>query len=304
MNEKRRHARPGLIWPVILIAIGVLFLLSNLGVLDINFWELWRLWPILLILVGIDLIIGRRSALGTVVALLLALLVIAGAVSLLVLSPESVGLGRAARDLQIEEPLDGVEQADFRIGFAAGTLEIGRLEDSNALIQGDLQLATNRQPVWDFSQSGGNAQLVLEYATGNVQNWTGRGDQWNLALSPRAAYALNANIGAGDSTIDLTGLDIRSLWIETGAGRSTVILPETGRFDARITGGVGQLVVEIPPGMAARIQVDRGLGALDVSRRFGRQGGDVYESGNWETSDNRVTIEIEVGIGQVSIRDH
>jgi hypothetical protein len=259
---------------------------------------------VLLILVGIDLIIGRRSTLGNVIALLLTLLVIAGAVSLLVFSPDSIGLARTTRDLQIEEPLDGVERADFRIGFAAGTLEIGRLEDSNSLIQGDLQLVTDRQPVWNFSKSGENARLVLEYATGDFQSWNGRGDQWNLALSPRAAFALDANIGAGDATIDLTGLDIRSLSVETGAGRNTVILPENGQFDATITGGVGQLVVEIPPEMAARIQVDRGLGGLDVARRFDRQGGDLYESGNWETSDNRVTIEIKVGIGQVTIRDH
>jgi hypothetical protein len=303
MDEKERHSRPGLIWPVILITIGILFLLSNLGVLDINFWELWRLWPVLLILVGLDLIIGRRSALGSIIALLLALLVIAGAVTLLVLSPDTVGLGRAARDLQIEEPLDGVERADFRIDFAAGTLEIGRLEDSNSLIQGDLELVTNRQPVWDFSQSGENARLVLEYGTGNFSSWNGRGDRWNLALSPRAAFSIDANIGAGDATIDLTGLDIRSLWVETGAGRNMIILPENGRFDAKITGGVGQLIVEIPREMAARIQVDRGLGPLDVPDRFDRQGGDLYESDNWETSENRVTIEIEVGIGQVSIRD-
>jgi hypothetical protein len=51
MDEKRRRTRPSLIWPVILITVGILFLLSNLGVLDINFWELWRLWPVLLILI-------------------------------------------------------------------------------------------------------------------------------------------------------------------------------------------------------------------------------------------------------------
>jgi hypothetical protein len=304
MDEKRQHSRPGLIWPVILITIGVLFLLSNLGVLNINFWELWRLWPVLLILVGLDLIIGRRSALGNLIALVLALLVIAGAVFLLVVSPDTIGLGRTAGNMQFDEPLDGVERADFQIGFAAGTLDIGRLEDSDSLIEGDLQLVTNRQPVWDFSQTGDNARLVLEYATGNFQSWNGRGDQWNLALSPRVAFSLDANVGAGEATMDLTGLDIRSLRLETGAGRNTVILPENGRFDAKITGGVGQLVVEIPPELAARIQVDRGLGAANVSRRFERQGGDVYESADWETNENRVTLQIEVGIGQVNIRDH
>jgi hypothetical protein len=303
MGEKGRQWRPSLIWPVILITAGVLFLLSNLGVLDINFWELWRLWPVLLILAGIDLVIGRRSALGNVIALVLALVVIAGAVGLVILSPEALNLGPAGRQMQIEEPLGSVERADFEIGFAAGTLEVGRLQDSDSLIQGDLTLTTNRRPLWDFSQSGGSAELVLKYATGGVQSWSGRGDRWDLALSPRVALALEADIGAGDATIDLTGLDVRSLKVQTGAGRSTITLPAEGQFDAKITGGVGQLIVEIPREMAARIRVDRGIGGLDIPRRFDQQDGNLYQSDDWETNDNRVTIQIEVGIGQVSIRD-
>jgi hypothetical protein len=303
MDEKGHRSRPSLVWPVILITVGILFLLSNLGILDINFWALWRLWPVLLILIGIDLMIGRRSALGNMIALVLVLVVMAGAISLVLLSPEIFGAGVAEQEIQIEAPLNGVENADFRIGFAAGTLEVGRLQDSNLLISGDLELVTDRQPVWDFSTSGDDASLALEYTTGNFQSWSGRGDRWDLALSPRVAFALDADMGAGDATLDLTGLDIRGVQMEAGAGRSTIVLPKEGQFNVMITGGVGQLVVEIPREMAARIEVDRGLSGLDISNRFERQDGDVYESDDWESNDNRVTIQIEVGIGQVSIRD-
>jgi hypothetical protein len=222
---------------------------------------------------------------------------------LVLLSPGVFGPGPAEREMRIEESVDGVERADFRIGFAAGTLEVRRLRDSDALIEGELELVTDRQPVWDVSQSGDDARLTLEYATGNFRSWSGRGDHWDLALSPRVAFTLNADMGAGDATLDLTGLQIRGLEIETGAGRSTIILPAEGRFDARITGGVGQMVIEIPAEMAARIEVDRGLGGLEIPGRFERLGGDVYESENWESSDQRVTIQVEVGVGQVSVRD-
>jgi hypothetical protein len=303
MGEQGRHWRPSLVWPMILIAAGILFLLSNLGVLDIDFWQLWRLWPVLLILAGIDLILGRRSALGNMIVLVLTLVIVVGVVGLVVLAPETLNLGRASQPMQIEEPLGSVERADLKIGFAAGTLEVGRLQDADSLIQGDLKLATNRRPLWDASRSGESAKLVLQYTTGSFQSWGGRGDHWDLALSPQVALALEADIGAGDATIDLTGLDVTSLQVKTGAGRSTIILPAEGRFDAQITGGVGQLVVEIPREMAAQIRINRGLGGSDISRRFGQQDGNLYQSEDWETNDNRVTIQIEVGIGQVSIRD-
>jgi hypothetical protein len=287
---------------LILITVGILFLLSNLGVLKVDFWQLWRLWPVLLILLGIDLIIGRRSTLGSVIALVLAVVVIGGAIALVALTPDVFGREAAERDMRIEEPLGSVDEAELRVGFAAGTLEIERLQDSDALIKGDLELASNRRPVWEFSQSGENAQLALNWA-GSYQPWSGRGDRWDLALSPRVAFSLDVDVGAGDATIDLTGLDIRDLRIQTGAGRNTIVLPEEGRFEARVTGGVGQMIVEIPREMGARIEVDRGLGGLQMPRRFERLDGDVYESENWDSSDNRVTIEIEVGIGQLTIRD-
>ncbi len=61
MEEKKTH-RVGLVWPVILISAGMMFLLNNLGLLSWNVWgTLWRLWPVLLIAAGLDILIGRRS---------------------------------------------------------------------------------------------------------------------------------------------------------------------------------------------------------------------------------------------------
>jgi hypothetical protein len=46
--------------PVVLIALGVLFLLNNLGLLDLH--RLARYWPVLLIALGIYMLYGRLSA--------------------------------------------------------------------------------------------------------------------------------------------------------------------------------------------------------------------------------------------------
>ena len=45
---------PRLFWPIILIGVGVIFLLNNLGVITGSPWEvIWRLWPVLLIALGL-----------------------------------------------------------------------------------------------------------------------------------------------------------------------------------------------------------------------------------------------------------
>lgn len=298
-ESQRRY--PSLTWPIILITAGVLFLLSNLNVLHVDFWNLWRLWPVLLILAGLDIILGRRTALGSILVTLVTIAVIGGVVFLLVSAPDALGTAGAREVEHVDEPMDGIERADLAVRFAAGTLEIGRLTDSSSLIEADLELATERKPLWEIARNGGEASMALEYRSGALmQNWR-RGDEWDIRLSPRVGYDLEVGMGAGDATLDLSGLDIRGMRVETGAGRATIILPEEGDFEARISGAVGQVIIEIPEGMAARVQVSRALGDVAVPSRFVRDG-NTYETRDWSSSDDRVYLDIQIAVGQVTIR--
>jgi hypothetical protein len=56
-----RHRR-SLVGPVILIGLGMIFLMDNLGLLDRTVWALLgTVWPLLLVAIGLDLLFGRRS---------------------------------------------------------------------------------------------------------------------------------------------------------------------------------------------------------------------------------------------------
>jgi len=57
---RRRNKPRSLLGAVIIIFIGIIFLLNNLGILPWEMWrEFWKFWPILLILFGIEMIFGR-----------------------------------------------------------------------------------------------------------------------------------------------------------------------------------------------------------------------------------------------------
>jgi len=60
---EQRRWRGSLVGPIILIGLGIVFLLNNLGLLSWSVWEvILRLWPILLIAIGLDILLGRRWA--------------------------------------------------------------------------------------------------------------------------------------------------------------------------------------------------------------------------------------------------
>jgi hypothetical protein len=72
MNENeretyhRRH-RPGLFFPVLIITLGVLLLLQNVGILTESIWDLlWKCWPVFLIWIGLDSLYNRQGVAGPV----------------------------------------------------------------------------------------------------------------------------------------------------------------------------------------------------------------------------------------------
>ncbi len=159
--EAEHRERHGLVWPVMLIGTGVVLLLSNTGRLPWGVWQtLLSLWPVLLIAAGLDLLFGRRSTWGALLAALLALAVLVGAlyVGLTQTKAETV-----YRTQSISQPLGGATSAEVTIGFGAGTLNLDALtEASGNLIEGKLELGPQEQISYQFHQAGQRGDLRAE----------------------------------------------------------------------------------------------------------------------------------------------
>lgn len=298
---ERQRRYPSVFWPLLLIAIGVLLLLNSLGYIDLDFGELWRFWPVLLILIGLDLLLGRRSWLGNLIVLLLTLTVLGGCI-LLLAKPAGQLAGGVEVD-KITESLQGAERASLDVKAAAGTLTMSQIEDSSSLIEATLELATDHKPTWKVERDGDHVSMQLAYESGTPFSigW-GRGETWDLRLSPAVVWELTADLGAGESRLDLTGIDLDALALELGAGQYVVTLPEKVGGNVTIKGGAGGLVLKVPEGLAARVSIERGIAPVSMSDRFEKKGG-AYITHDWETNTNRVEIEINLGVGGITVQE-
>ncbi|HNT23968.1 MAG TPA: DUF5668 domain-containing protein [Anaerolineales bacterium] len=62
-----RPERPSLFWPLILVTLGIVFLLRNLGHLEGDAWDtVIKLWPLILVAIGLDGIWQRHGLAGPV----------------------------------------------------------------------------------------------------------------------------------------------------------------------------------------------------------------------------------------------
>ena len=298
-EDSRRRGFP--LFPTLIIALGVLLLLQTTGVMQWEAWSaIWRLWPVLIIVLGINIAFGNRMPwlAGTLIALVLIAAVGIGiAISNDVLSgAESVAT--------LEEPLDGVERVDLIIDLGAGTLSVGSLPETSAsLVEGELRSFGVSNVRTSVTRSGDHAEIELSTG-GFTFDFFGNGDRrWDVRLSPAPRISIDLNTGASNLTLDLTSLNVSNLSISGGAADIEILAPQdAGHVNIEIDVGAANVDVVIPELVGARIDADLGLSGLSVDERRFPKVGDVYESRNFDTSPNRIYLEIDAGASSVEIR--
>jgi hypothetical protein len=299
-----------------LIGAGIVLLLSNLGYLPWQSWNiLWRLWPLLLVALGIDLLIGRRSMVGTIVSALLMLLLIGGAVALVLFAQNIPALVEVTRPVElrtehIEYPLEGVERAAVTIDWTSAPSYLSTLRDSPNLIEGDVTY--RGELIFDIEVRDDQANVELDsrfsaprFGPFEFGSWVE--ERWDVKLSPRIPLDLTLDAGSGRCDFDLTDLQVNDLYLDIGSGSIDLALPSDSTFDARIDGGSGSLVIILPESVGARVVLDSGSGSFHPDERFrlveGKHSDDgVWETDNLRTAEHTILMDIDQGSGSIRIR--
>jgi len=195
---------------VILIGLGVIWLLNNLGMLEWSVWEvIFRLWPVLLVAVGLDLLLGRRSIWGSLLALVLTLAILAGVLWLFMVG---MGTGGAFASEDVRQALDGATQAEVVIAPAVGTLHIEALSESANLIEGAICLGSGERTTPEFAVEGETATFTLRSEGVTFGPFIGSWDDqrgWDLGLNPDVPLQLEISLGVGQSDVDSAILILR-----------------------------------------------------------------------------------------------
>lgn len=285
-REIRRSQRRGyrsLFWPVVLIGAGVLWLLSNFGIIGAENWSvLFRLWPILLIAAGLDLLVGRFSAL---LGSLIGLLTVAAVVALVIIGPSMGWAGDATlfgmpvmmmgQDVEVQhgtfdEPVSGADSADITLDLASPRTTVTALgAGSDNLIEADVDYFGE----FRFDVSGDARRTVSlgqEFAQVGVfgpWNQPERANmEWNIGLSPDVPMDLRIDVGSGAADVDLSDLSLTSLDLDGGSGRANMQLPAVGDvYDVRYDAASGSSTLALAAGSQVDLEMSGGSGAFTLT---------------------------------------
>lgn len=152
---------------------------------------------------------------------------------------------------------------------------------------------------------------------------------WDICVSTGIPMAVALQQGTGDADINLAGVQLRGLDVQSGTGDFELDLGDaylaeatmklqtgTGdvEFDAdriavvgasslRVQAGTGDLDVLLPPEVGLEVHVKKGTGDLSVAglERVGEAKSGHYQNALWTTAENRLSVEISAGTGDVTL---
>ncbi len=326
--EFRHPRRRSFAGPILLIALGVLFLLGTLRP-DFNpWWVLSRYWPLLLIFIGLGQIFdhywnrnpdGTRSHAisGTGIAMILLLIIlIAAGLHGGGRGPDGWGHGngwwahnwndnrnwRSGHDLHDAQSveLQGAKSVSADLDIPAGTVTVSG--GSSKLLDASFDYDdTEGKPAIDYGVSGGHGDLSIRQDTSNHTHWGEREDNWNLRLASGVPIDFKLNMGAGQTNLKMSQVDLSRLEVHMGAGDLHLDLtgPRTSDLDATIQGGVGSATIRLPKDVGVRVNASGGIGSINANGL--QRDGDAYINAAYGKSAATINLTVEGGVGQINL---
>jgi hypothetical protein len=258
--------RGRIFWGIIIITAGILLLLDRLGLLPAGFNAIF--WPLVLIVLGVSFLLGPV-------------------------------FGRSQRTEQLSVPLENSSSAEIILNHGAGRLHLRSTDMPGVLLEGNFRGETTH----DVRHSGNNTVVTLRSEV-VVTPFMGPYDRsWDIGVARNLPVKLHLQGGASDNELDLTELTVTELHIETGASSTRVRMPAAAGFTrAEVESGAASVNIFIPEGVAARIRTSGGLSSISVdTQRFPRTDG-YYQSPNYESAENRIDMNLEMGVGSIEVR--
>lgn len=283
-------------WPLWVILVGIASVISTLLTWRPGLADIWAFtWPAAWIVVGILLLLSTTGQLGQGpgeviseywpwAALLLGAWFLIGAF---------LPFGHRSTEALVL-PLGGVSHADVRIRFGAGDLV------THAAAAGQLVDGTFEGGV--IHRATGSGRVELSQDTTYGLPWLDRRSNWDLGLTAEVPLDLRVEAGASRTTLDLIDTRLSNLQIQTGASETRVRLPRAaGMTNVKAEAGAASVTFEVPAGVAVRIRNRMALGSSHIDEsRFPRVG-DIYQSLDYATAENRIDMDIQGGVGSVKV---
>jgi hypothetical protein len=186
--------------------------------------------------------------------------------------------------------------ANVVIDMSAGDLDVN--PGTGKLFEGEFAFNVPAlKPDVAYVVKGDTGELKVSQgsSSGNVEN------KWRLSLDQTTPLDLTITMGAGDATLELGRLNLRSLAIRLGAGDLKIDLRGTPSksYGVKVQAGAGDTTIELPASVAISASTSGLIGDSNVNGLEKRDG--RWINPRAQESPVTVTVDVQHAIGDLRI---
>ncbi|KYG89179.1 hypothetical protein A0U40_12610 [[Bacillus] sp. KCTC 13219] len=206
------------------------------------------------------------------------------------------------REESIEVTRDEAKNLNVDIDLGVGEVTIAK--GAQQWVEGTAQYNKKKlAPQVRYKSKGQTGEVKIEQKGSRNIGLSEVKSNWSLMLNEDVPMDLSIETGAAVAKLDLQGLQLQKLDIDTGVGDLSVNLGGdwSKGFDTKIESGVGKTTVILPSAVGVKITVEKGIGTLDVDG-FIANGNGVYVNEAYGEAEVTINVSIEMGIGEVTLK--
>ncbi|NPD46672.1 MULTISPECIES: LiaI-LiaF-like domain-containing protein [unclassified Lentimicrobium] len=308
-------------WGVLLVAVGGLFILDNMDLINFSFSALVGLWPLLLVLWGIS-ILPMKPMYKTVGGLLIAVFALVYASTsdktfwwqdhIINKFDKNVHMNYGNDDDEDydddddtyynfkfdEDSTSNITNAKLNMDIAAGKFRIDEATDDHII---DFDAYSNIGPYTsNMVMNGNTAEINIDLEDGVIRNGTNR-NRASIKLNPKVEWDLDLDIGAADFRADFRKFRVSKLDIDGGASAIKVKIGDLQEDTfIKIDAGAASIRVDIPQEAGCLIESESFLVDMELDN-FQKNGNGDYVTSNYEASEQKVRIDIDAAISKLKV---
>lgn len=299
-----------LVFPIILVLVGSIFLYRTFEPGFQPWPVIWKFWPLILILVGLgkmwDATQGARGAgksgvyIGSTIGVLIFVVIL---VVLFWRNPSFASRsghhGRQLDYISEVRDLQGVTALNAVIEMPAGQLNISG--GTSHAFEGEFDYSSAwGRPQIDYNVSGKSADLNV--SQDNHGPTLGPEDNtWRVRFNNEVPLDLQVKMGAAQGNLKFHDLNLKQLRMDIGVGQVNVDLTgeRSADVDVEIHGGVGQAVIRLPKNVGVTVDAKGGIGAVTTHGLKKQDGNYVNDALGHAT--HTIHLQIAGGIGNIDL---
>ena len=298
-TESRDWNIGSLFWGLLLVTAGVLLLLGNFGYVQLDWMNVLRLWPLAIIAAGVS-ILAVKSTLWKLVSVVLLVL------TLVAFSMLATGaLGSASPEFRrfesnVQPVGSDVKKADIKVSGGASKF---RVTTANLDVAAKASLESSIARLEENASVRGDTQYVELSSRNNRGHWMMGSfkNDWDVVLDEDRPMRLVIDSGASDVDIDVSRGMIESLLLDAGASNSRLTVGDkVANLKIEIDAGASKTVIRLPKSSGVKLKMDGGLNSKNLAdlREVSK---DNYESDNYDTAKNKIEIDADIGVADLTI---